>query len=160
MAAATAAASCSQAAAPTALDPAKVATVAVGRSTRADVFTALGKPGHTERSGLGEAWVYEAKQGSSDNAGLVSGVSAASGLIGAFVPFAGLAGSGLGLANTAVGATRADPQSASLTVTFRDDGVVRDCLYSSTAAPAGVPGQAASIAKPVDCQRPAPGALP
>lgn len=146
MAALLLAASCAQDA-PAALDPAKVGSIAVGRSSRADVFGALGQPSRTERSGLGEAWVYDAKPGG--NRGLVGQASAVSGVVGVLVPYAGLVGTGLGL-----GAALDTPAAqASLTVTFRADGVVRDCAYSSTARPAGLSGPAGA-APPVDCQRP------
>ncbi len=140
-----ASASCSQKAPSPVLDAAKVASVVVGQSSRNDVLAVMGRPARTERSAAGEAWVYEAKFGESGGQGLMSGASAATGVIGAFVPYVGLVGSGLGLASAATGA-RPDPQAVSLTVTFREDGVVRDCTYSSTAAP--------TSAKPIDCQRP------
>lgn len=156
-----AAASCAQRTAPSAiLDPGKVGTVVVGRSTRADVFAALGQPNRTERSAGGEAWVYEARTGDPGSRGWMSGVSAASGVAGAFVPYVGLLGSGLGLASVGADALRADPQAVSLAVTFREDGVVRDCAYSSTAAPAGVPAAPAGAPALIDCQRPLPGAAP
>ncbi len=152
------AAACSQRAAPSAvLDPGKVGAVTVGRSSRADVFAALGQPSRTERSAGGEAWVYEARTGDPGDRGWMTGVSAASGVAGAFVPYVGLIGSGLGLAGA--DALRADPQAVSLAVSFREDGVVRDCAYSSTAAPAGVPGAPAGAPALIDCQRP-PGAAP
>lgn len=152
-------AACSQGAPPSAiLDASKVGSVIVGRSSRTEVFTALGQPSRTERSALGEAWVYEARTGDPSGRGLMNGASAASGVVGAFVPFVGLIGSGLGLAGVAMDGTRAEPQVIGLTVTFRDDGVVRDCSYASTAAPVGLPGTAAGVAKLVDCQRPATGA--
>ena len=158
-----AAVACSQQAAPSAiLDPGKVGSVAVGRSSRADVFAALGQPSRTERSAGGEAWIYEARTGDTGSRGWRNGVSAASGVAGAFVPYVGLIGSGLGLAGAGAEAMRADPQAVSLAVSFRADGVVRDCTYSSTALPAGVPGSAAGTgtAAPIDCQRPLPGAAP
>lgn len=154
-----ASASCSQnAPSPTVLDSGKVASVIVGRSSRTDVFAALGQPSRTERSALGEAWIYEARTGDAGGRGLMNGASAASGVIGAFVPYVGLIGSGLGLAGVAMDGTRPEPQVVSLAVTFRDDSVVRDCAYSSTAAPVGVPGAAAGAATFVDCQRPGPSA--
>ena len=74
------AAACSQRAAPSAvLDSGKVGSVAVGRSSRADVFAALGQPSRTERSAVGEAWIYEARTGDAGNRGWMNGVSAASG---------------------------------------------------------------------------------
>jgi len=152
------AASCSETAPPPSImDAGKVASVIVGRSSRTDVFNALGQPSRTERSGLGEAWVYQAAKGDAGNGRLVSGASAASGIVGAFVPYAGLVGSGLGLAGAAADRTRPDVQAISLTVTFRDDGLVRDCSYASTALPAGVPGSIARAAPPIDCSRPVPG---
>ena len=154
-------ASCAQRTAPSAiLDAGKVGTVVVGRSTRADVFAALGQPTRTERSASSEAWVYEARTGDPGNRRWMSGVSAASGVAGAFVPYVGLIGSGLGLAGAGADALRADPQAVGLAVTFREDGVVRDCAYSSIATPTGVPGSPPDAAPPIDCQRPAPGALP
>ncbi len=152
-------ASCSHNAPPAAiLDAGKVASVVVGRSSRTDVFAALGQPSRTERNALGEAWVYEARTGDAGGNGLMNGVSAATGVVGAFVPYAGLVGSGLGLAGVAMDGTRAEPQAVMLAVLFRDDGVVRDCTYSSTAAPVGVAGSAADAAELVDCQRPAASA--
>lgn len=148
-------ASCSQPAPASAiLDPGKVRSVVVGRSSRADVFAALGQPSRTERSAGGEAWIYEARTGEAGGRGLMGGASAASGVVGAFVPYVGLIGSGLGLAGVAADGMHAAPQASSLGVAFRDDGVVRDCVYSSTAAPSGVPGPAAGAAPPIDCQRP------
>lgn len=152
-------AACSRDAQPSAiLDSNKVGKVVVGRSSRNDVFAALGQPSRTERSALGEAWVYETRTGDPGSGRtLMNGVSAASGVVGAFVPYVGLLGSSLGLAGVAADGTRAAPQVVQLTVTFRDDSVVRDCTYASSAAPAGVPGSAAAVVKIVDCQRPAPG---
>jgi outer membrane protein assembly factor BamE (lipoprotein component of BamABCDE complex) len=132
------------------LNPAKVADVVVGRSSRADVFATLGRPTRTERNSSGEFWIYEHKSNASARRGVFQGAAAASGVIGAFVPYAGLAGSGLGLAGTAMDATlRTD--MTSLTVQFGANGVVRECVYSSTALPARVPGAAA--ATPIDCRR-------
>ena len=75
------------------------------------------------------------------------------------MPYVGLIGSGLGLAGVAMDGMRAEPQAVMLAVMFRDDGVVRDCTYSSTAAPAGVAGSTADPAKLVDCQRPLPNSM-
>lgn len=152
-------AACSQNAPASAiLDAGKVGSVIVGRSSRTEVFTALGQPSRTERSALGEAWIYEARSGDPGGRGLMNGASAASGVVGAFVPYVGLIGSSLGLAGVAMDGAQAAPQVTSLTVTFRDDGVVRDCAYASTAAPAGVPGSPVGVPKLVDCQRTSPGA--
>jgi len=139
-----------------ALDSAKVASIVVGRSSRNDVFAALGQPARTERSSLGEVWFYQPTSGGTGGSGLMSGASAASGILGAFVPYAGVVGSGLGLAG-ATGGTRPAPPSDSLSVTFRDDGVVRDCTFSSATFPAAGPASAAALAKVVDCQRPERG---
>ncbi len=147
-----ASASCSQKASSPVLDSAKISSVVVGRSSRADVLAAMGQPSRTERSALGEAWVYEAKTGEPGGQNLMGGATAASGVIGTFVPYVGLIGSGLGLAGAAANGTRPDPQAVSLTVMFRDDGIVRDCTYSSTAPPASGSG----VMKPTDCQRPPP----
>ena len=138
-----------------ALDPGKVASIVVERSSRDDVFAALGRPARTERGGLGEVWVYQPTAGGgTGGSGLMSGASAASGILGAFVPYAGVVGSGLGLAGTAMGGEASKPPADSLSVTFRDDGVVRDCTFSSAVFPVAGPGPAAVPAKVVDCQRP------
>ena len=137
--------SCSQKPPSPVLDTAKVSSVVVGHSSRGDVLAVMGRPSRTERSAAGESWIYESKADDAGGQSLMSGASAASGVIGAFVPYAGLVGSGLGLAGTAANGTRPDPQAVSLTVMFRDDGIVRDCSYSTTAAP--------TSAKPIDCQR-------
>lgn len=146
--------SCSQSApSARALDSGKVASIVVGRSSRNDVFQALGQPARTERSGTGEVWVYQPTSGGTGGSGLMSGASAASGILGAFVPYAGAIGSGLGLAGTAMGGSSSAPPADSLSVVFRDDGVVRDCVFSKTMFPPGGPGPAAVPAKVVDCQR-------
>ena len=147
------AAACTQAA-PRAsiLDPAKVGSVVIGRSSRSDVFKALGQPGHTEQSRQGETWVYETQSGGGDNQQLSSGAGAAAGVVGAFVPYVGLVGSGLGLASAAMGSQHAPPRTSSLRVIFSGNGLVNDCLYTTTDVPAGLPGATAAA---VGCQRPA-----
>ena len=140
-----------------ALDPGKVASIVVGRSSRNEVFQALGQPARTERSSAGEVWVYQPTSGGTDGSGVMSGASAASGILGAFVPYAGAIGSGLGLAGTAMGKSSSGPPADSLSVVFRDDGIVRDCVFSKTVFPPGGAGPADAPAKVVDCQRdPAP----
>lgn len=164
------AAACSADAPPPAvLDAGTVGSVIIGRSSRADVYAALGRPSRTERSASGEAWIYEAG-GGGGGANPLGGVATASGLLGAFVPYAGLVGSGLGLAGAAMGGARPDRARVGLTVAFTADGVVRDCVLSSTAVPAGVfqagvspagaPGPVPADAGIVDCRRPGPNALP
>ena len=143
-----------------ALDPGKVASVVVGRSSRADVFAILGRPSRTERSAVGEAWIYESKKDDAGGQDLVGGVAAASGIVGAFVPYAGLIGSGLGLAGTAMNGTHPEASASNLAVAFGPDGIVRDCTYSSTGLPPGVPGAAPDASKIVDCRRPLPSAAP
>jgi len=132
------------------LNPAKVADVVVGRSSRADVFATLGRPTRTERNSSGESWIYEYKSNDLARRGVFQGAAAASGVIGAFVPYAGLVGSGLGLAGTAMDATSSSDM-ISLAVQFAANGVVRECVYSTTAFPARVPGAAATA--PIDCRR-------
>lgn len=145
------AASCSRNDAASVLNPVKVADVIVGQSSRADVFAALGRPTRTERNSLGESWIYEDKSDAAGRRRIFQGAAAASGAIGAFVPYAGFVGSGLGLAGAAMdGTPRTDV--ASLAVEFGANGVVRECVYSSSALPAGVPG--AGAVAPIDCQRP------
>lgn len=147
--------SCSQSmsSAPT-LDPGKVASIVVGHSSRNDVFVALGQPARTERSSAGEVWIYQPTNGGTGGRGLMSGASAATGILGAFVPYAGAVGSGLGLAGTAMSGTSSTSPPNSLSVSFRGDGVVRECTFSSTMFSAAGPGPAAAPAKIVDCQRP------
>jgi outer membrane protein assembly factor BamE (lipoprotein component of BamABCDE complex) len=152
--------SCSRNVVPAAiLDPGKVASVVVGRSSRADVFATLGRPSRTERSASGEAWIYEAKEDDAGGQDLIGGAAAVSGVVGAFVPYAGLVGSGLGLAGTAMGGSHAEPRVVSLAVAFGEDGIVRDCIASSTALPAGVPGAVPGASRLADCQRPRPAAV-
>lgn len=149
-----AAPSCSRQPPASSLDPGKVASIVVGRSSRNDVFAALGQPARTDRSSLGEVWIYQPTGGGTSGSGLMSGASAASGILGAFVPYAGAVGSGLGLAGTALDGTRSTPPANSLSVAFRDDGIVRDCTFSITIFPAAGPAQDGSPGKVVDCQRP------
>ena len=151
-----AASSCAQAPSPSAiLDAGKVSSIVIGRSSRTDVFTALGSPTRTQQSLAGESWVYEAKTDDSGRQRLMSG-AAASGVAGAFVPYLGLVGSGLGLANATGDTGRREPDMVSMTVDFGANGLVRDCTYSSTAVPAGMPGAAAGTAAPLGCQKPHP----
>ncbi len=153
--AALAGASCSQPSPPSAiLDGNRMASIVVGRSSRTDVFTALGRPSRTEQSQLGETWVYEAKGSDSGARNLMGGAAAAAGVVGAFVPFVGLAGPALGLAGAATNATRRETDVVSAAVSFDAGGVVRDCVYSSTALPAGMPGSVPGAANVVGCQRP------
>ena len=139
---------------PTILDASKVSSIVIGRSSRADVFTALGRPTRTQQSLAGESWVYESRIDDSGRQRMVSGAAAASGVAGAFVPYLGLVGSGLGLANAVGGSGGREPDMMSMTVDFGVGGIVRDCTYASTAAPAGTPGAAQGPARPVNCQRP------
>jgi len=143
---------------PAVLDASRVGSVIVGRSSRDDVFSALGRPSRTERSALGEAWIYEAKTRDIGGQGLISGVSTASGVAGAFVPYAGLVGSGLGLAGAAMGKVQPAPVVVSLAVAFAQDGVVRDCVYSSTAFQVSPSDPATEAAMTADCGRPSAGA--
>jgi hypothetical protein len=135
------------------LESGKVASVVVGQSSRADVFGLLGRPTRSERSASGESWVYEVKENKAGRDTLLSGAAAGSAIVGAFVPYAGLVGSGIGLANAVHGSSGPPPDTSSLTVAFGPDGIVHDCLYATTAAPAV---ESASDPKPapVDCRRP------
>ena len=145
-------ASCSHPAAPV-LDPAKVSSVIIGRSSRTEVFAALGRPARTETTALGETWVY-ATQGDASGQTLVNGATSAMGVAGSFVPYLGLAASSLGLANTAAGAASPTPETASLAINFGDNGIVRDCTYASTALPSGVTGPASGTTNLQGCQKP------
>lgn len=121
------------------IDRARMAMVQIGRSSRADVFAALGRPARTEQSNAGERWVYETGRGSQGSTELVNSVGAATGVVGAFVPYVGLVGSGLSLATAASG--KPPPKAGdNLSVDFSPDGIVRDCVYASSAMPAGLPG--------------------
>ena len=121
---------------PAALQPDKVASVVVGQSSRTDVFALLGRPTRSERSAAGEAWVYEVRESKAGRDSLLSGAAAGSAIVGAFVPYAGLVGSGIGLANAAGGSAGPPPDTSSLTVAFGPNGIVRDCVDVTTAAPA------------------------
>ncbi len=145
---------------PPSLNAAKIATVVIGRSTRSEVFAALGRPAHTSQSLAGESWVYEPRRAESGNGQLVTGAGAAAGVVGAFVPFVGLAGPAIGLANAAGGPAASAPAGDSLAVSFDGAGVVRDCVYTSAAIPAGLPSAAPGPAAPVGCQRPDTAAAP
>ncbi len=145
---------------PPPLDAGKIATVVIGRSTRSDVFASLGRPAHTSQSLAGESWVYEPRHVDSGNGQLVSGAGAAAGVVGAFVPFVGLAGPAIGLANAAGGPTTPAAAGDSLAVSFDAGGVVRDCVYTSAAIPAGLPGAASATAQPTGCQRSEAAATP
>lgn len=150
-------ASCSQAPQPSAAPSAdKLALVTVGRSSRTEVFAALGRPDRTQQGLLGETWIYETKAGDAGGQRLTSGAAAVSGILGAFVPYAGLVGSGLGLAGAAAGGRRQEADAVSVEISFTGNGVVRDCTYSSTALPAGMPGSTEGSARTPGCQRPIP----
>ncbi len=139
---------------PATLDPKKVASIVVGSSSRADVFAILGRPSRTERSAQGEAWIYEVKEAHADRRNLVGGVAAASGLVGAVVPYAGLVGSALSLADAATGGgANSEDDTARLAVQLADNGVVRDCVYSSTALPTLTSTSAPAAPVMVDCRR-------
>ena len=147
-------ASCAPSPPATTLDAGRMAAIVIGRSSRADVFAALGRPAQTRQSGSVESWVYETKAEDAGDGGFKNGALAAAGVAGAFVPYVGLIGPSLGLASAATGSARPALEEASLTVGFGEDGIVRDCTYSSSALPAGMPGSAAGSAKITGCQRP------
>lgn len=154
-------ASCAPSAPPAAtLDTGRMAAIVIGRSSRADVFAALGRPAQTRQSGPVESWVYETKAEDAGDGGFKNGALAAAGVAGAFVPYVGLIGPSLGLASAATGSARPAPEAASLTVGFGEDGIVRDCTYASTALPAGMPGSAAGSARITGCQRPPQSSAP
>ena len=137
--------------APALLDAGKLGSVVVGRSSRSDVFAALGRPSRLERSASGESWIYEVKQRDGGGQSVLQGAAAASGVIGAFVPYAGIVGSGLGLAGAAMG-RNPEVETTSLTVKFGADGLVHDCVYSSTAFPTDSSDLIPPV--PIDCKRP------
>ncbi len=145
---------------PPPLDAGKIATVVIGRSTRSDVFATLGRPAHTSQGMAGESWLYEPRTRDGRDGRLATGASAAAGVVGAFVPFVGLAGPAIGLAGAARPSAAPGPSGESLTVSFDAAGLVRDCVYTSTAVPAGLPGAAPGPARTVGCQRPANAAPP
>ena len=143
------------------LDAGKVSSIIVGHSSRADVFAVLGRPSRSERSAAGEAWVYEAREDdpADGQQGVITGMASAAGLVGAVVPYAGMVGSGLGLAGAAARKSRHEPAVTSLALAFGPDGVVRECVYTSTAGPAGLPGSGPN-APVADCRRPFTSAAP
>lgn len=139
---------CAQApASPAALDLSKVPGIVVGRSARAEVFALLGQPGRIDRDGRGERWTWASGGAEPDRMGPV--MQAASTVAGAFVPFAGLAGTGLGLARSA--AAGPPPGVTMFSVLFTDGGTVQDCTASASAPPAEGTGAPAPLP---DCARP------
>ena len=123
-----------------------MASVTIGRSSRGDVFATLGRPAKTTQNLAGEAWIYETAAASSGgDGGFKTGALAVASVAGAFVPYVGLIGPGVGLASLASGPDQPPPGGASLTVSFGPDGIVRDCLYASTAAPAELSGPAPAL---------------
>ncbi|MBV8614438.1 MAG: outer membrane protein assembly factor BamE [Acetobacteraceae bacterium] len=138
------------------LDPGKVSAVHVGRSSRSDVLALLGRPSRTEWNTAGETWVYQVREENLSRQELASGATVAGTVLGAFVPFGGLVGTGLGLAGTQVGGAGAEPVTT-LTVAFGETGTVRDCTYSTTAFSAQpAPGTGAAAQPAFRCQGPAP----
>lgn len=136
---------------PAALDLSKVPGITVGRSSRAEVFALLGQPGRIDRDGRGERWTWVSGGPESDRLGPAA--QAASAVAGAFIPLAGLAGTGLDLARSAT--ERPPPGLTTFTVAFTDQGVVQDCTASASATPADGAGIPAALP---DCQRPAAAA--
>ena len=135
-----------------------VSSIVIGQSTRADVFSKLGRPARTEERGTGETWVYETRHDAgAGRRGLMAGAAAASGVVGTFVPFVGLIGPGIGLLDATTGGSNAVPDVSSLSVIYGEDGIVRDCVYSTTGIPAGMPGADPAQAKTAGCSRAAPG---
>ena len=135
-----------------------VSSIVIGRSTRADVFSKLGPPARTEERGTGETWVYETRHDrGGSRRGLMAGAAAASGVVGAFVPFVGLVGPGIGLLDATTGGSETAPEVSSLSVIYGQDGIVRDCVYSATGIPAGMPGADPAQAKTAGCSRAASG---
>lgn len=133
---------------PAALDVTKVPNIIVGRSSRAEVFALLGQPGRIDRDGQGERWTWASGGAAPDRLG--PAMQAASTVAGAFIPFAGLAGTGLGLARSATDGP--PPGLTTFAVAFTDRGVVQDCMASASALPADGAGAPAVLP---DCQRPA-----
>ena len=145
------AASCSRNDAASVLNPVKVADVIVGQSSRADVFAALGRPTRTEQTAWGSPGFMKTRA-------MPQAGDAFSGggcrvrrhrCVRALCWFRGLR---LGARWRRHG-RNSETDVASLAVEFGANGVVRECVYSSSALPAGVPG-AVAVA-PIDCQRPA-----
>ena len=117
-----------------ALDRAKLELIVVGQSSRSEVFAALARRPVPERSAQGETWIYETRD-KGNRESILSGAAAGSALLGAFVPYAGLVDSGVGLASVATGGGSSPTETSSLSVVFGADGIVRDCLYVTTASP-------------------------
>ncbi len=140
------------------LEPSRVSSIIVGRSSKSDVLTALGKPSRVDRNGQGETWVYEYRPDGSGRQTLLAGAQAASAVAGAFVPFVGLLGTGVGLASAADGGGP-EPGTTTLAINFADFGIVRECTYSTSMVPADSPTGANAGTAP-DCQRPKVPAFP
>ena len=135
-------------------DFSKLTTVVVGQSSRADVLGAMGRPSQVLRTAKGEAWVYEAGGGRDRARMAAAGTQAATTVASALIPFAGLVGAGLGLANSMTSDPRG-PQVTTVTVDFAETGVVRDCLYATNVITNADLARADGRA-PFDCSRPVP----
>lgn len=132
----------------------KLSAVVVGQSSRADVLGVMGQPSQVLRNARGESWVYEAQDSGRTDGRVAAGTQAAATVAGALIPFAGLVGAGMGLANAAVSEPRR-PAVTTVTVEFAEAGVVRECIYATNAMTPDDLLRADGRA-PFDCVRPAP----
>ena len=84
------------------LEPGKVSSIVIGQSSRSDVLALLGQPNHTTWNRDGESWVYQVTDEDLRRESMSNGATIAGGVLGAFVPFGGLIGMGLGMAGSQV----------------------------------------------------------
>ena len=113
----------------------------------------MGQPSQVVRSARGESWVYDAQGAGRDNARMAAGTQAATTVASALIPFAGLVGAGVGLANSMASEPRR-PTVTTVTIEFAEAGIVRDCLYATNAMTPDDLARADGRA-PFDCRRPA-----
>ena len=114
----------------------------------------MGQPSQVLRNARGESWVYEAQGASRGDGRMAAGAQAATTVASALIPFAGLVGAGVGLANSMASEPRR-PTATTVTIEFAEAGVVRDCLYATNAMTPDDLARADGRA-PFDCRRPAP----
>ena len=132
----------------------KLSAVVVGQSSRTDVLGVMGQPSQVVRGARGESWVYEAQGVSRNDGRMAAGAQAATTVASALIPFAGLVGAGMGLANS-MGPDSRRPAVTTVTIDFAEAGFVRDCFYATNAmAPDDL--VRADGRAPFDCIRSAP----
>lgn len=136
------------------LDLAKLPSIAVGESSRVEVFQIMGRPTQVLRGARGESWVYQAQASTADRRNLAAGAQVASTVAGVLIPFVGLVGTGIGLASQ-MGGDAPPPGVTTVTIDFADPGIVRDCTISTNVMTTNeLVG--ADRRTPLDCRRALP----